>query len=153
MSFPRQNGTPMMFRLKTNSNSSHDEMDVEQQHQVNISTTCKTCPTQIDWQSSAVWDEITLAVQWAVFATALPGLCYAAWRLYTQTRPDQAPAPPPLYTINLLVFDLIQTSVNPIYTTLRVATCYCDAMAALLKVYEFGVLGNICFMMCISAER
>lgn len=108
------------------------------------------CTTQLVWKSPAVWDEVTLTVQWVVFSTALPGLCYAAWRLYALAQPDHVA---PVYTINLLLSDLIQISANPIYTTLRVVTCYCDAAAVMLKIYEFGVLGNICFMVCISAER
>lgn len=92
----------------------------------------------------------TLIVHGVIMSIVFPGLCFAVHKLCSQVKPDQIA---PVYVINLLISDLIQILVNPIWTALRVEIQSCDIVTYMRLIYVFSLQVNVFFMVTISADR
>lgn len=87
---------------------------------------------------------------WAVFFLALPGICFAIYRLLSQMKSDEIV---PVYVINILISDLIQISTNSISMTMAVYHYKTCLPLVMHNTYLFAVLVNVFFVMCIFVER
>ena len=92
---------------------------------------------------------IALIVHCLIFTVALPVISMAIYGLLSQVETNYVA---PVYVINLLISDLIQISARMILGVLRKMHLLKD-MFTFKLIYMFGVGLNICFMVCISAER
>ncbi|KAL2083396.1 hypothetical protein ACEWY4_021169 [Coilia grayii] len=100
--------------------------------------------TTSGWDVPFPLNDVTFIVYWVIFFIALPGICFALYKLRSQMTPDQVA---PVYVINLLISDLIQICSNPIRMT---AWQYGFFVSYVPYLYLHV---NVFFMMCKSVER
>lgn len=102
------------------------------------------------------YHNIHLVTDSLIFAAAFLGIGLTVYGLYSLIKTHHGA---PVYTINLFITDLIQTSVKMIQISanlpsLKRGDCNNGIMYTITRViYMISVLINICFMVCISAER
>ncbi|KAL2083517.1 hypothetical protein ACEWY4_021290 [Coilia grayii] len=92
------------------------------------------------------WKKIVIIHVWVIFSVVLPGICFAMYRLCSQTISEKVV---PVYVINILISDLIQISANGIFTTISDDRIF----SFMWYTYLVSVLASIFFMVCIAAER
>ncbi|XP_066570392.1 somatostatin receptor type 5-like [Amia ocellicauda] len=81
-----------------------------------------------------------------IFCIGIPVNCLAIYGFYRHVRIDNALS---VCVINLLTLDLLQTAVLPLFFGSE------DTSLDLIgnSILTFGVLGSICFLVCITLER
>ncbi|KAL2083516.1 hypothetical protein ACEWY4_021289 [Coilia grayii] len=92
------------------------------------------------------WKKIVIIHVWVIFSVVLPGICFAMYRLCSQTTSDKVVS---VYVINILISDLIRITANGIFTTVSDYITF----SYMWYTYLFSVLVSIFFMVCIAAER
>ncbi|XP_031435040.1 ovarian cancer G-protein coupled receptor 1-like [Clupea harengus] len=90
---------------------------------------------------------ILLIVHCLIFSVALPLICVAFHGLHSVVKTNHV-----VYVINLFISDLIQVFAKLILSVTRQMHVY-EVDLPMMLVYIFGVGLNVCFMVCISAER
>lgn len=100
-----------------------------------------------------------LMTSYLIFPVAVLGMCFAIYGIYSLFKTDQSSS---VFVINLFICDLIQTSskLSEICATLILSYTFkyyeynsWIIIISMTYFYFFGVIVNIFFMVCISAER
>lgn len=103
-----------------------------------------------------IYRNIYLVTDCLIFAAAFLGICLTVYGLYFLIKTHHVAS---VYVINLFITDLLQTSVKMIQISdnllyLKRGQCNDGKMYMLMRlIYMISVLINMCFMVCISAER
>lgn len=100
-------------------------------------------------------DLIGPIAEYLIFSFVLLGLCFVVYGLHSLVKTDQSS---PVFVINLLLTDLIQTFAKLIQISIKFLDFSKDVTGRAIRsymrpIYFIGVIDNICFMVCISAER
>lgn len=90
-----------------------------------------------------------------ILSFVLLGLCFVIYGLHSLVKTDQSS---PVFVINLFVSDLIQASAKLIQISTKFLDSSMVTTGDLIRsymriIYFVSLMDNICFMVCISAER
>lgn len=107
-----------------------------------------TLPDQNFTELWEMFHNIFLTVDSLIFVFALPLICVAVYGLCSLAKTGHVGL---VYVLNLLISDVFQISSKLIISVIRKFDI--NAFGESKLIYMFGLLINICFMVCISAER
>ena len=96
------------------------------------------------------FETILLIVHCLILSVALPLICVAIHGLHSLLKTNHVA---PVYVINLFISDLIQVFAKLILSVTRKMHEVYEVLILMEIMYLFGVGLNICFMVCLSAER
>lgn len=104
--------------------------------------------TLLDPELFKIFHNVCLTIDSLVFVVALPLICMAVYGLYSLVKTGHVGL---VYVINLLISDVVQMSSKLIISVIRKFNI--NVFEESKPIYMFGLLVNICLMVCISAER
>ena len=103
-------------------------------------------PTSVDH-----FRTIALIVHCLISSVAVPLICFAIYGLHSLVKTNHVA---PVFVINLFISDLIQVSATVILSVIRkMRLPGFEVDVIVMLIYMFGVGLNICFMVCLFADR